>query len=279
MPCRFLRVAAAAAVLVGWLAPAEAHAQFRAPDGGFEAVGERYHVEVAGTFWTPALSGRIASDSLDVIGNAIDFADDLGYDRSHLREFRGVLRPTRRVRLRIQYTPVRYAAETSFDREITFGGTPFPVSVPIVSDFTWTVLRGGFEYDFLYTPRGFLGLLLEARHTQLEARLATNTPFFSPALEAQVLAKAPLPAIGVVGRAYVLPNVALNVEVSGFRVPRIDDELEATYFDWDVHGTVNLNRFVGVQVGWRRMSTFLSTTDDEGDLKFAGLWFGGALRY
>ena len=38
MPCRFLRVAAAAAVLVGWLAPAEAHAQFRAPDGGFEAA-------------------------------------------------------------------------------------------------------------------------------------------------------------------------------------------------------------------------------------------------
>jgi hypothetical protein len=124
-----------------------------------------------------------------------------------------------------------------------------------------------------------VGVLLEARYTQLQARLMTNTPFFTPALEAEVTAKAPLPAIGLVGRAYVLPNVALNVEVSGFRVPRIDDEVEANYLDWDLHGTVNLNEHVGVQVGYRRMSTYLATADDEGDLKFRGMWFGGALRY
>jgi hypothetical protein len=83
----------------------------------------------------------------------------------------------------------------------------------------------------------------------------------------------------VVGRAYVLPNVAVNVEVSGFRVPRIDDDIEANYADWDLHGTINLNQFVGVQIGWRHMTTYLSTADDIGDLTFRGMWFGGALRY
>jgi len=268
-----------AAILWAALAPAAATAQVRIPDAGFQPVGERYHVEVAGTFWNPVLSGQITSDSFEAIGDVIDFARDLGYDRSSLRDFRLVLRPTRRIRLRLQHTPVRYDAETTFDRDIVVKGTSFPVSVPIVSNFGWTVWRGGFEYDFLYRSRGFVGVLLEARYTQLDARLATNTPFFSPPLEALILAKAPLPAVGAVGRAYVLPNVAVNVEVSGFRVPRIDDQLEATYVEWDLHGTFNLNDYVGLQVGWRRMTTFLSTTDDEGDLQFRGLWFGGALRY
>ena len=279
LACRFQHAAAAAAVTLGVLTPSAASGQFRAPDGGFRAVGERYHVEVAGTFWNPAPSGRIISDSFDAIGDAIDFSSDLGYEKRRLKDFRVVLRPSQRIRLRLQHTPVRYSAETTFDRELVFKGTPFPVSVPIVSDFSWNVWRGGFEYDVLYRSRGFVGVLLEARYTQLDARLATDTPFFSPPLEALVVAKAPLPAIGVVGRGYVLPNVALNLEVSGFRVPRIDDQMEATYVEWDLHGTFNLNEFVGVQIGWRRMTTFLSTSDDEGDLRFRGMWFGGALRY
>jgi hypothetical protein len=266
-------------VVAALVVPAVANAQMRAEENAFQPVGERYHVEVAGTFWNPTPTGRIASDSFDVIGNAIDFKTDLGYEASRLREFRLVLRPSRRVRLRLQHTPVRYAAETSFTRDITFGGTPFPVSVPIVSELNWTVWRGGFEYDVFHRPRGFVGFLLEARYTQLDAVVTTNTPFFAPPLEAGVEARAPLPAIGLVGRVYVVPNVALNLEVSGFRVPRIDDELEANYADWDVHATVNLNDFIGIQAGWRRMTTYLSTADDVGDVTFTGLWFGGAVRY
>jgi hypothetical protein len=261
------------------LAPSLAWAQFRPSDGVFHPVGERYHVEVAGTLWNPAVVGQIASDSFDAIGDAIDFSGDLGYEKTRLKELRIVLRPTTRVRLRLQHTPIRYDAETTFNRNIVFGGTPFPVSVPIVSALAWTVWRAGFEYDFFYRPRGFVGVLLEARYTQLDANLATSTPFFSPPLETLVTARAPLPAVGVVGRAYVLPNVAVNVEVSGFRVPRIDDDIEANYADWDLHGTINLNQFVGVQIGWRHMTTYLSTADDIGDLTFRGMWFGGALRY
>src|SRR5690606_21385601 len=124
-------------------APAAVAAQGRAPDGGFQPVGERYHVEVSGGLWNSEPFGRIASDSFDEIGSTIDFTTDLGFQATRLKEFRIVLRPTRRIRLRLQHTPIRYAAETSFTRNITFGGTPFPVSVPIVSDFTWKVWRGG----------------------------------------------------------------------------------------------------------------------------------------
>jgi hypothetical protein len=42
---------------------------------------------------------------------------------------------------------------------------------------------------------------------------------------------------------------------------------------------VNLTNNVGVEIGWRRMNTFLHIEEDEGDFKFQGLWFGGAVRY
>ena len=44
-------------------------------------------------------------------------------------------------------------------------------------------------------------------------------------------------------------------------------------------GTVNLTRNLGMQVGWRRLTTYLNIERDIGDLKFQGMWFGAAVRY
>ena len=122
-------------------------------------------------------------------------------------------------------------------------------------------------------PRERVGVLLEARYTQFTAELnsAINTEFTT--------ARAPLPALGVVGRGYVLPNLAINFEVTGFRLPEFDKRYEATYFDWDINGTVNVTNNVGLQVGWRKLTNFLRIENDLGDLRFQGLWFGAAVRY
>ncbi len=74
-------------------------------------------------------------------------------------------------------------------------------------------------------------------------------------------------------------SVALNFEVTGFKLPNIDPKYQANYYDWDVHGTVNVTNYVGLEVGWRRMSTFLGLKSDTGNLLFQGMWFGAAVRY
>jgi hypothetical protein len=116
-------------------------------------------------------------------------------------------------------------------------------------------------------------MLIEGRYTHLTARID------SPVANEFASAKAPLPAIGVVGRAYVLPEVAINFEVSGFKLPDVDPKYKADYFDWDVNGTINLSNNFGVQVGWRKMTNYLNIDRDFGDVKFQGLWFGGVARY
>jgi hypothetical protein len=251
--------------------PASAQRSSR-PEQNRPALGERYHVEFGTTWWNPSVFGLISSDDLQVIGSRIDFASDLGYEQTRFKDLRFVVRPGTKHRLRAQYTPIEYTADTTFTRDITFNGTVFPVSVPITSTFSWNVWRVGYEFDFLYRDRGFLGVLGEARFIDMTAEL---TSAFATEL---VQAKAVVPAVGVFGRAYVLPDVAVNFEVSGFKVPDIDGN-SGTYLDWDLNGTVNITNNLGVQVGWRKASTFLTIGNDTGDLKFKGMWFGFVVRY
>ncbi|MEZ5318198.1 MAG: hypothetical protein R2752_12420 [Vicinamibacterales bacterium] len=279
-PAAAALVAAAFAVLA---MPVSARAQqFDRPVT--PGLGENYHAEIAFTFWNPALNGIVASEQFGIAGDDVNFVSDLGFEQKRFREMKIVLRPAKKHRFRLQYTPISYTADARLSRSIVFNGQNFDVSLPVSSQFDWKVWRIGYEYDAYYTPRGFIGVLFDVRQTRLNARLA------SPVAEEFTTASAPLPAIGVVGRVYPLPELAINFEVSGMRLPDIGQDYtnsagltipkyEANYFDWDINGTVNLGENVGLQMGWRRITTLLRIESDKGDVKFQGLYFGAALRY
>lgn len=261
------------------LLPATARAQYGAPELADTAIGEKYWVEVTGNLWNPDLSGLISSEQFGRAGTEIDFASDLGYTTTRFRDLRIVLRPTKKAKFRINYTPIKYEAETTFARDIEFNGLLYRVGVPIESSFQWNVWRFGYEYDFLYMSRGFIGALADVRYTRMDARLATNSPAISPRLDEFTTVKAPLPAIGVVGRVYPLPALAVNFELSGMKVPDVDPKYQGNYLEWDLNGTYNITNNVGFSMGWRRQNTFLMIEQDLGDLKLQGLWFGAVLRY
>jgi len=265
--------ALAAGLALAVLTAVPAFAQSSDPEPSRLPGGERYRIEVSGTLWNPSLVGLISSEQFGIIGDHIDFENDLGFTQTRFKDLRLVLRPGRKTKFRVQYTPVQYTASTSLDRDIVFNGINFPVSVPLNSTFSWKVLRVGFEYDALYTDRGYVGVLVEGRYTQLDAELS------SVLSDEFTRLRVPLPAIGLVGRFYPVPELAINFEVSGFRVPDIDPDYKGQYYDWDIHGTFNFTDYVGFQVGWRRMTTFLEIERDTGDLKFQGMWFGAAVRY
>jgi hypothetical protein len=274
-----------ALLLVGAL-PAVAAAQYVAPSLEYQPMGERYHFEFSGTMWNPTPTGSISSEQFGIIGSNIDFAKDLAFTQTRFKDMRIVLRPSKKQKFRIQYTPVQYTSSTALDRSIVFNGINFNVALPIQANFGWNVWRFGYEYDFLYKKRGYVGMLLETRLTEMTAKLA------SPIDTEFTTVRAPLPSIGVVGRAYVTQEVAINFEVSGLCglqnsagkisascTQQPTAKYQASYFDWDIYGTVNLTNYVGAQIGWRRMTTFIDINQDTGNLKFQGLWFGGVVRY
>ncbi len=262
-----------AGLLAAVALPSSAFAQSADRPPSTRAIGEEYHIEVGGAIWRPGLFGIISSEQFGIVGSNINFVTDLGFKPTQFFDGRLVLRPSKKSKFRFQYTPVSYSADSTLSRQIIFNGILYPVNVPIRSTFDWKVWRVGYEFDFFYTDRGYVGFLIEGRYTQMNASLK------SPINDEATIAKAPLPAFGLVGRAYPLKNVSITAEVSGFQLPDIDENYQAHYVDIDVYGTVNFSRYMGIQVGWRRMNTFLRVKTDQGDFRFQGLWFGGALRY
>lgn len=251
-----------------------AAAQYGARPFAATAPGEDYHVEVGFAFWNPTPDITISSESLGIPGDDIDFVDNLGIEKSRFTQLRVVLKPGRTHKFRFEFTPIRYNAEATIQQSFVFNGQRFSVNLPVATELDWNAYRFGYEWDFVSRDRGFVGLLLEAKYTDVKATLSNVliTEFAH--------AKAPIPAIGIIGRGYVARNVAITAEFSGFKLPEsIDEDYGAHYYDFDLYGTVNFNQNVGAQLGYRSFNVFYKLDEDHGRLKLKGIYFGGVARF
>ena len=267
LTCVFAIAAAAAAM------PDAAEAQYSVPRSQERAIGETYWVEAMGGFWTPSVNGLIQSEEFGIAGDEIDFVDDLGFEKKRFGDFRLVLRPGRKHKLRLQYVPVSYNSETVFRRTIKFNGQRYDVGLPVTTGFDWKVWRFGYEWDFISREKFFIGAILEAKYTQIEARLV------SPINDEFTSAKGPIPSIGGIARVYVLPSTAVTFELSGIKIPRIDDKYEARYIDWDLYGTFNVTNNFGVTAGYRVMDVMFIADRDGGEMQLKGPYFGAIARF
>jgi hypothetical protein len=260
--------------LVFGLAATPARAQYSVKGSSDPATGERYHVEVGGFFWNPTPDIVISSESLGIVGSDIDFVNDLHIEKTRFKQLRVVLRPAQKHKFRFEYTPITYDAEGQLTADVIFNGIRFPVTFPVTTNLQWKAYRFGYEYDFVSKDRGFVGLILEAKYTDVQATLSNfiATEFAH--------ARAPIPAIGGIARVYVVPNISITGEFSGIRLPEsISDKYRAKYYDLDIYGTVNFNNNVGVQAGYRSFSVLYKVDQDEGDLQLKGLYLGGVVRF
>ncbi len=272
-----IRLPRASAVAAGALAlvavsVVPARAQYGRPMVSEPAIGEKYHVEAIINFWNPNLDATVSSESLGIPGSEIDVKNDLGYEDKSVREYRFVLRPGRKHKFRIGYTPIKYEGEKLLQRTIIFNGIAFNVGLPIQTEFTWNTWRFGYEYDFVYTDRGFAGFIVEARYT--DAKLGLQSPLDNEFTEVQ----GPVPAIGGIGRVYVHKQVSITGELTGMKMPEIENYF-GSFFDLDIYGTVNFTHNFGVQAGYRTLDVAYTARNDTGDLEMRGLYFTGVVRF
>lgn len=254
------------------VAASPAAAQYGARPDSNRPMGETYHVEAAFGFWNPTPSILVSSEQFGIIGSEIDGVADLGFQKSRFTGFNVVLRPATKHKFRVQYTPIKYSAETVFQRRIVFNGIEYRVGLPVASELKWHVWRLGYEWDFVYTDRGFAGLLVDLKMINTEVKLE------SLLANEFVRVQAPIPGIGGIGRFYVLPNVAATFELSALHVPDIDGH-KATYIDWDLYGTVNFSDNVGAQAGYRSLDVNYTIEKDFGDMVLRGLYVNGVVRF
>jgi len=271
--CRSVFAAATvAAAMVGSSAPAAA--QFRVP-GSETTIGEKYHIEGAIAWWNADPTLVVSSESLGIRGDEVDLVGDLGIEQKRLREMRLVLRPATKHKFRFNYLPISYTAEANVQREFTFNGQRYRIGLPVNTTADLTTYRFAYEYDFFYRPRGFAGVVLDLKYTNVEVDLN------SPIGREFTTAVAPIPGIGFIGRGYPAKNVSVTGELTFFKIPENlgGEEFGGRYVEYDIYGTMNFNHYVGAQIGMRSIDVNYFRDLDTGTLKFSGLYFGGVIRY
>jgi hypothetical protein len=241
------------------------------------AIGESYHIELAYGLWNPSPDVQISSGSLSIPGggSTIDLVNDLGIQQKKLGEFRLVLKPARKHKFRIGYTPIKYSVDDAIlHRDIVFRGKTFNVGLPVSAQATWKAWRFGYEYDFISAGGGFLGAVLEAKYTNADANLA------SPLATETASARAPIPAVGLIGRGYLARYVSATGEFTFFRLRNGDtDKYKGSYYDFDLYGTVNVTNYVGAQVGYRSLDVSYTVKADSGTMTLRGPYVMGVLRF
>ena len=263
-------------LFAGLCAAAPAEAQYGARRAtSNRATGETYNVELAATIWDPEPDIVLSSEQFGQLGSNVDFVKTLGITKTKFHQFKVVLRPATKHKFKFQYLPLKYEAETIVDREFVFNGLRYRLGLPVNTSADLTTYRFGYEYDFLYFPRGYVGALFDLKYTDVDVTL--DSPIGS-GFTRQV---APIPGIGVAGRGYVAKNVSITGEFSYFRVPESlgRDEFGGRYFEYDFYSTVNFTPNVGAQIGLRSIHAEYFDDLDAADLRFRGWYFGGVFRY
>jgi hypothetical protein len=266
-----------AAVLFALIA-APAAAQYKPQPVNNPSGPENYHFEVGGDLWFPSSDITVASAGTGVLaglpGSQINAETDLGVTDTHFPALQVILRPAKKHKFRLNFVPISFTGDAVLKQSIDFNGIRYQVGVPVNSSMTWDEWRFGYEYDFVSTTSGFAGFILEAKYTKVRVEL--DSPFASEFAQA----KAPIPAIGGIGRIYVAPSISITGEFTAFALPHaIDRRYQGHDIDLDIYGTVNFTPNIGVKGGYRSMDVGYLIKTDSGSLTLRGLYFGAVLRY
>jgi len=256
-------------------AAAPAQAQFRPTPLSDPPTGEQYHIEGAAGFWFPAATISAASEGFGIQGTPIDFKTDFGLKDKGLTYVRLVLSPSRRHKFRFEFIPIKYNQSATVRRAIIFNGQLYNIGLPVRSELFWKAYRLAYEFDFISNNRGFAGFVVDAKYT--DVRIVLDA---SPVVTEFARARAPIPAIGGIGRVYVVPNISITGELTGFKLPKdLVKNTSAHFIDFDLYGTVNLTNHVGAQIGYRSLDVEYIAETDIGTFKEKGLYFGVVARY
>ncbi len=231
--------------------------------------------EVWGEFryWRPTLESEIVASVPGFPGTTVDPVSDLGLDeQQNAFEGRVGLTLLGRHKFRIGYLPLSFDGDRTVTRDIIFGGTTFTATVDrVLTDLDVKILQAGYEFDFLKTPVGYLGVLFEIHYFDVQAHLRTVTS----AKDERVDFKLPLPAVGLAFRAYPITQIlSVGAEVVGVTIGS-----RGHYLDGEASVTLSPWPFVEITGGYRVINLHGEEGDDSFDLLLHGPFASLTVRF
>jgi hypothetical protein len=254
-----IRASRALPVALLLLAPGAVFAQANYPPQ------ESYGIRLEYREFRPTFSGDIRKGFGDTEGTLVDVVDDLGIVDERTFEARGTLQFKPGHKLRGSYTPLSYDGDVaSAARDFDYGATEFQRFERVRTSFKGGYYSAAYEYDFLRGPKGFLGATLGAKMIDLDATIVAP----EQGRREQDSLRAPVPAIGLITRAYA-GRVSVEGELSGMT---LGDRGRLIEFDTAVR--VHLSDRLAASGGYRFLAVRAKDDRDFGDIEIRGWHFG-----
>lgn len=257
-------------------AAAPASAQYRPYRAPSATTGENWHVEFSFGTWSPAPQLDVSSVGGLLAGSDVSAQTDLGMPKKLIEQFSLVIRPGIKHKFRVDYDPSSYTSSAVLARPIVFGGQEFAADSTVSTSVNWKTWRFAYEYDFVYRPRVFAGLIFDLRHDDASVALASST------LAGATHAKSTFPGVGGIFRIYPLSDVSLTVQFTGMSLParwRALTGYNGHVTDFDAYATFNFSNWIGVRSGYRSLRVLYAWDDGQDDLTRRGPYVMGVLRF
>jgi hypothetical protein len=264
-------------VLAHVLLSSPASAQYGPRRASGSAIGDNYHIELNVGYWIPSADMTLSNTALDVAGTSIDLKKDLGLQDKRFPDFQLILRAAQRHKLRVEFVPVKYTQTGAPRTSLAFAGQMYASGVPVTSTIDWKAWRFGYEYDLVATPRGFMGVILNLKRTDVNTTLTNATAGLRTSS-----ATATVPAFGAILRVNPISRVSLTGEITGLKLPWLASWIKSasgSYLDFDAYATLNFVNSLGVQAGYRSYDLDYTLTNDNGTFKVAGPYIGAVLLF
>jgi hypothetical protein len=226
-------------------------------------LGEGNRVEFEVRRWRPKFSSE-----MQVGGPLVYVQDDLGVEDERNQEYRGFVRFGRWVKVHASTFKFDFQGLSTLERDITFSGQTFAEGTEVSTTMTLEHVKGGVEVDIFALQEGFLAIV--ADYSSFKAKPIALS---SADMEAEETLEVALLTLGVKGRLYLTPGLAITAEATGMKK---DGSGVITDFEGAI--TYNLSRNFGVSFGYRNYyAKWLK--GGRATFRMEGYYFSGSIRF
>ena len=136
-----------------------------------------FEIGARGYYWFPSLDGTMRVDEANIIGDTIDFENDLGIEDEDYPSGE-VFVGLGRHHLSLTYTNIDYSGSNTLTRTIWFKGEPYTIGELVTSSIEYQMIDFHYQYDFLDLENvlaGFsLGGVFQVKYLDGEVSLKTT---------------------------------------------------------------------------------------------------------
>ena len=225
---------------------------------------ERYGLRLQYREFRPSLTGEAQKGDQGKDGTLVDVNDDLGFTDKRTFDLRATIQFKKGWKIRGSYTPVKYEGDTEAHRRFTYGATQFERFDHVVTSVKGGYYSGDLEWDFLKGAHGFLGAVVGAKVFDVDTAVVDVS---INSREVDTIT-APIPVIGVAGRAYA-GKVSLEGEISGLSAGS-----HGSMFEAETSVRLHISDRLAAMGGYRYVSMNGKDKQDQVKLKLGGWQFG-----